>query len=148
LFLHRGILVPKDGEKSGYIGGKVCKCYFLDGSGRVNNLINPSGEGGKWIMAKYIALHTFKKSAEEFSKVLSESAAEFARATTSGETPARCIKSWNPVPYGRTDYMFCLWEADKPEDIEASLGPALDYLTLDAMQVDEIDWEQVAKAGS
>ena len=36
---------------------------------------------------------------------------------------------------------------DKPEDIEVSLGQALDYLTLDAIEVDEIDWEQMAKEG-
>jgi hypothetical protein len=74
-------------------------------------------------------------------------APEFAKAIASGQTPAKCIKSWNPIPHGRTDYMFCLWEADKPEDIEASLGQANDYLTLDVFKVDEIDWEQMAKAG-
>jgi hypothetical protein len=65
-----------------------------------------------------------------------------------GETPAKCIKTWNPFAYGRTDYIFCLWEADKPEDIEASLGDFLNYVTIDNIQVDEIDWEEVAKAGS
>ena len=98
-------------------------------------------------MAKYIALHTLKKSAEEFSAFFSEAAPEFARAMAAGETPAKCLKTWNPIPHGRTDYMFCLWEADKPEDIEATLGPVLDYLTVDNIQVDEIDWEEMAKAG-
>ena len=64
-----------------------------------------------------------------------------------GETPAKCIKTWNPIPHGRTDYIFCLWEAEKPEDIEASLGDFLNYLTVDNLQVDEIDWEEAAKAG-
>ena len=41
--------------------------------------------------------------------------------------------------------MFCLWEADKPEDIETSLGKWLDYLTVDNVKVDEIDWAEVAK---
>ena len=72
--------------------------------------------------------------------------AEFAKAVTSGQTPAKCIKTWNPTPHGRTDYVFCLWEAEKPEDVEASLGEMLEYLTADIMQVDETDWEQVAKA--
>ena len=100
-------------------------------------------------MAKYIVLHTLKKSAEELSKFMTEGSPELARAMAVGETPAKCIKTWNPIPYGRTDYMFCLWEADKSEDIEASLEQfqILDYLTCDVMQVDEIDWEQVAKAG-
>ena len=43
--------------------------------------------------------------------------------------------------------MFCLWEAEKPEDIEAGLGQANGYLTLDVFKVDEIDWAQMAKAG-
>ena len=41
--------------------------------------------------------------------------------------------------------MFCLWEGDKPEDIEATLGQLLDYLTIDNFKVDEIDWEEFAK---
>ena len=96
-------------------------------------------------MAKYIALHTLKKSAEEVMKFFNEASPEVARAMAAGETPAKCIKTWNPIPHGRTDYMFCLWEADKPEDIEATLGPFLDYLTIDNFKVDEIDWEEFAK---
>ena len=96
-------------------------------------------------MAKYIALHTLKKSAEEVMEFFAEASPEIARATAAGETPAKCIKTWNPIPHGRTDYMFCLWEADKPEDIEATLGPFLDYLTIDNFKVDEIDWEEFAK---
>ena len=99
-------------------------------------------------MAKYIALHTLKKSAEETMQMFTEAAPEMARAMAAGETPAKCIKTWNPFAYGRTDYIFCLWEADKPEDIEASLGDFLNYVTIDNIQVDEIDWEEVAKAGS
>jgi hypothetical protein len=96
-------------------------------------------------MAKYIAVHTLKKSVEEVTKAFAEAAPESARAMAAGETPAKCIKTWNPIPHGRTDYMFCLWEADKPEDIEASVGPLLDYLTIDNFKVDEIDWEEFAK---
>ena len=98
-------------------------------------------------MAKYIVVHTLKKSAEEFTAFFSQAAPEFARAMAAGETPAKCIKTWNPIPHGRTDYAFCLWEADAPEDVEASLEPTLDYLTFDIMEVDEIDWAQLAKAG-
>ena len=88
-----------------------------------------------------------KKSAEETMQVFAEAAPEMARAMAAGETPAKCIKTWNPIPHGRTDYIFCLWEAEKPEDIEASLGEFLNYVTIDNLQVDEIDWEQAAKAG-
>ena len=98
-------------------------------------------------MAKYMVLHTLKKSVEEVSQFLSAVAAEVAQVTAAGEAPAKCIKTWNPIPHGRTDYVFCLWEADKPEDIEAGLEDAIDYLTWDIIQVDEIDWEQMAKAG-
>jgi len=105
-----------------------------------------SGKEGD-IMAKYIAVHTLKKSDEETRKAVAEAAPEMARAMAAGETPAKCIKTWNPIPHGRTDYIFCLWEAEKPEDIEASLGDFLNYITIDNLQVDEIDWEEAAKAG-
>ena len=98
-------------------------------------------------MGKYIVLHTLKKSVEEFSKFFSEGSPELARAMAAGETPAKCLKTWNPIPHGRTDYVFCLWEADKPEDVKASLEQVVDYLTADIMQVDEIDWGEMAKAG-
>jgi hypothetical protein len=96
-------------------------------------------------MAKYIALHTLKVSGEEMTKGFNEIAPKFAKAMAAGETPAKCYKTWNPIPHGRTDYMFCLWEADKPEDIETTLGQFLDYLTVDNIKVDEIDWEEFAK---
>ena len=79
------------------------------------------------------------------TKYFTENAAEFAKAQASGDAPAKCHKTWNPIPYGRTDYMFCLWEADKPEDIETTLGGFLDYLTVDNIEVDEIDWEEFVK---
>jgi len=99
-------------------------------------------------MAKYIVLHTLKKSAEEVTNVLSAGALEFARAMAAGKTPCKCLKTWSPVAHGRTDYIFCLWEADKPEDIEATIKKfgLLEYFTLDSMQVDETDWGQLAKS--
>ena len=48
-------------------------------------------------MAKYIALHTLKKSAEETMNAFTEAAPEMARALASGEPPAKCIKTWNPI---------------------------------------------------
>ena len=96
-------------------------------------------------MDKYIAVHTLKKSPEEVMEFFTEAAPEVARAMAAGETPAKCIKTWNPLPHGRTNYVFCLWEADKPEDIVTSLGEWLDYLTVDNVKVDEIDWAEFAK---
>ena len=96
-------------------------------------------------MAQYIAVHTLKKSVEEVMNAFTEGSPQLARAMAAGETPAKCLKTWNPIPHGRTDYIFCLWEADKPEDIEASLGQMLDYVTVDNFLVDEIDWEEFAK---
>lgn len=99
-------------------------------------------------MAKYIAVHTLKKSIEEVSDFFNAGAPEFARAMAAGETPCKCLKSWSPFAHGRTDYSFCLWEADKPEDIEATLVKFgfLEYLTVDSLQVDETDWAQLANS--
>ena len=96
-------------------------------------------------MAKYIAVHTLKKSPDDVNNAFAELAPKFAKAQAAGENPAKCYKTWNPLPHGRTDYMFCLWEADKPEDIEATLGEFLEYLTVDNLKVDEVDWEEFAK---
>ena len=100
-------------------------------------------------MAKYLVLHTLKKSVEEVNNALNAGAPEMARAMAAGETPCKCIKTWSPLAYGRSDYMFCLWDADKPEDVEASISALglMEYFTIDSMQVDEIDWAQMALAG-
>ena len=94
-------------------------------------------------MAKYFAFHTLKKSSEEVSNALNQGAPEI-------ETPCKCLKTWTPLPHGREDYLFCLWEADKVEEVEATIRSfgLLEYFTLDSMQVDEIDWGELAKAGS
>lgn len=98
-------------------------------------------------MAKYIAFHTLKKSADEFLKAITAGSAGIAQAMAAGKTPARCLKTWNPIPHGRTDYVFCLWEADKAEDVVATIEQFRlhDYLTVDNMKVDEIDWPEMAK---
>jgi hypothetical protein len=98
-------------------------------------------------MAKYFALHTLKKSGEEVSNALNAGAAEIAQAMAAGQTPARCIKTWSPIPHGREDYLFCLWEANSGRDVESTIESFgfLEYFTLDAMQVDEIDWGELAK---
>jgi len=70
---------------------------------------------------------------------------KLAKAMAEGQTPAKCLKSWNPLPHGNTDTFICLWEADNPDDISATLGAEmLTMLTCDPMQVDEIDWAKVA----
>ena len=97
-------------------------------------------------MAQYMVVHSLKVSADQFSQAMADdSMPEFAKAMFAGETPAKCLKSWNPIPYGNTDTFICLWEADKEEDIEATLGPdMLSLITCDPMEVDEIEWAQIA----
>lgn len=97
-------------------------------------------------MAKWIAVHTLKKSPGEVMNAMTNNSPAFARAMAAGETPAKCIYTWNPLPHGRKDYMFCLWEAENPKDIETTLGGFLDYLTVDSLKVDEIVWEDFAKS--
>jgi hypothetical protein len=65
-----------------------------------------------------------------------------------GQTPAKCLKTWNPMAHGRADYIFCLWDAEKAGDIEAVLSESgmAEYITSDLMAVDEIDWPQLAQA--
>ena len=63
--------------------------------------------------------------------------------------PAKCLKTWNPMAHDRADYIFCLWDAEKAEDIEAVLSESgmAEYITSDLMAVDELDWAQLAQAG-
>jgi hypothetical protein len=99
-------------------------------------------------MAQYFALHTQKKDPKKFADFFGANAPRYATTMAAGKVPAKCIKTWNPMGYGRNDYVFCLWEAQKPADIEATLREfgLLDYLTADILKVDEIDWAQLAKA--
>ena len=73
-------------------------------------------------MAKYIAMHALKKSSDEVMTVIAQASPEFARTMAANKAPAKCLKTWNPIPHGRTDYLICLWEADKAEDINISLA--------------------------
>ena len=90
--------------------------------------------------------NSLKASVEEFSSVMeSEGTMELAKAMATGQTPAKCLKSWNPLPYGNDNMFIRLWEPDNPSDIEATLGhDMLAMITCDPMEVDEIDWAQVA----
>jgi len=99
-------------------------------------------------MSHYIVLHTPIGSPEETAAALSdEKVARFAQANASGQFPAQCLKTWNPMPHGRSEYMFCLWEGDSPEDVRSSIEEAglSQILTADIMQVSEIDWFQLTR---
>ncbi len=97
-------------------------------------------------MNKYIAVHTHKTTAEQTWKFLMEAGPDLALAMEQGKTPARCLTTWNPHPYGRDDLAFCLWEAEKPEDIITTLGQMNELITTDLLRVDEIPWTELAKA--
>ncbi len=97
-------------------------------------------------MKKYIAVHTYKTTPEQTWTKLGEVANELALAMDAGKTPARCLKTWNPFPQGRRDLAFCLWEADKPEDIITTLGDLMEHITADLLPVDEIDWAEMTVA--
>jgi hypothetical protein len=97
-------------------------------------------------MKKYIALHTYKTTPEQTWKLLGEVANDLALAMDEGKTPARCLKTWNPFPHGRRDLAFCLWEAEKPEDIITTLGALMNHITADLLPVDEIDWAELTLA--
>ena len=97
-------------------------------------------------MSLYMVVHGLKIDAGQFSAAMqSDDVGKLAKAMAEGQTPAKCLKSWNPLPHGNTDTFICLWEVDNPDDISATLGAEmLTMLTCDPMQVDEIDWAKVA----
>ena len=97
-------------------------------------------------MTRYFVLHRLKKSAEEVSNALSQALPDIARAMAAGETSCVCRKTWSPLAHGREDYLFWLWDAASPQDIEDTIDSfgLLDYFTLDSMQVDESDWKKLA----
>ena len=97
-------------------------------------------------MAKYFAMHTYLREPEAGWAFFGEGAPALAAAMEAGQTPAKCLKTWNPFAHGRAEYIFCLWEGEKVEDIEAIIRDSGlgDYITVDVMPVDEIDWAQLA----
>jgi hypothetical protein len=97
-------------------------------------------------MNKYIAVHHHKKSADETWKVFSEGGPAMALAMKQGKTLAICRKTWDPHLLGRPEVAFCLWEAEKPEDVITTLGALNNYITTDLIPVNEIDWEELAQA--
>jgi hypothetical protein len=98
-------------------------------------------------MATFFVLHGYKTNPETAWGALGAVAPGAAVTMAAGLAPAKCIKTWNPLPHGRSEFMFCLWEAEKPDDVLAAMRQfgMLDHLTADVMAVDEIDWAQVAQ---
>lgn len=97
-------------------------------------------------MAKYFALHTPIGNPAAGWEFFGKGAPALAAAMAAGQTPAKCLKTWSSYNYGRVDYTFCLWEAEKPEDILSVLHDSglANYVTVDVMPVDEIDWAELA----
>ena len=78
----------------------------------------------EYAMAQDIVVHTLKTPADQFSQAREDDLIpEFAKTMHAGETPVKCMKSWNPIPLGNADTFVCLWEANDEEDIAATLGP-------------------------
>jgi hypothetical protein len=97
-------------------------------------------------MQKYIAVHTYKTTAAATWAKLGEIAPSMALAMDEGRVPARCLITWNPYTHGRDDMAFCLWEAEKPEDVITSLGELNKLITTDLLAVDEIAWSDITTA--
>ncbi len=98
-------------------------------------------------MAMYFALHTPIGDPAAGWEFFSKGAPVLAAAMAAGQVPAKALTTWNPFAYGRGDYVFCLWEAEKPEDVMTVLRDSglTNYVTVDLMQVDAIDWGELAK---
>ena len=98
-------------------------------------------------MAKFFVLHKTVGDPKAGWETFGKNAPALAAAMAAGKLPAKCLKTWNPYAFGRSDMIFCLWEAEKFEDVEASLREAGFYniVTSDVMPVVEIDWAQMAE---
>jgi len=99
-------------------------------------------------MAIYFTFHRLKKPGQEVASALIRGMPAMSRAMAAGETPCTCLKTWSPLAHGREDYLFSLWEADSPQDVEATIESFgfLEYFTLDTMRVDEVDWRTLAES--
>jgi hypothetical protein len=99
-------------------------------------------------MAMYFALHTPVGDPAAGWEFFTKGAPVLAAAMAAGQMPAKALTTWSPFAYGRVDYVLCLWEAEKPEDVMTVIFDSglADYVTTDLMQVDAIDWGELAKA--
>jgi hypothetical protein len=102
-------------------------------------------------MALFLVLHTIKTSPEEYAAFATpEVTVSFAQAMASGQTPARCLKTWDSMRWGIIDPSYCLWEAESADDIQATLDSTglLNHLTADIRPVEETDWAAIAASAS
>ena len=97
-------------------------------------------------MEKYFVLHKPIGDPAVGMAFFQKMAPGLAADMAAGKVPARALKTWNPIPFGRVDYVFCLWEADRIEDIEAVLADSglATIVSADIMQVAEVDWQELA----
>lgn len=100
-------------------------------------------------MTKYIALHRTIGDPKAGWETFGQVAPKLADDMAAGKTVAKLLKTWNPYAYGRNDFIFCLWEAEKIEDVETVLRDYGFYtlVSSDVMPVAEIDWAELAKGG-
>jgi hypothetical protein len=78
-------------------------------------------------IAMYSALHTPTGDPAVGWEFFVKGAPALAAAMTASRTPAKALTTWSPAAYGRNDYDFRLWEAERPEDVmsvihESDLG--------------------------
>ena len=99
-------------------------------------------------MPKFMVVHTHTRPAEEFAAAFTpEALQQMAVQFTSQPGESTCTVSWNPMPHGRGEQMFCLWEGPSAEAVRQALTEhGMDvWFTHDIQQVDEIDWGQLAQ---
>ena len=99
-------------------------------------------------MALFFALHTHIGDPAAGWEFFAQNAPALAAAMEAGQMPAKAITTYNPAAYGRPEYVFCLWEAANAEDVMTVLQESglADIVTTDLMQVDAIDWKELAEA--
>lgn len=99
-------------------------------------------------MALFFALHTPIGDPAAGWEFFATNAPALAAAMEAGRMPAKAITTYNPAAYGRPEFVFCLWEAANAEDVMTVLQESglADIVTTDLMQVDAIDWKELAKA--
>lgn len=99
-------------------------------------------------MALFFALDTPVGDPAAGWEFFAKEAPALAAAMEAGQMPAKAITTWNPSAYGRFDYVFCLWEAQRPEDVMTVLRESglANIVTTDLMEVDAVDWKELAQA--
>jgi hypothetical protein len=98
-------------------------------------------------VAKYFVVHSYIKDPATTWSFFGQGAPGLAKEMAAGKTPAKCLMTWNPWAHGRGEHVFCLWEANNPQDIDVVLKDSgmAEYISSDIMAVDEIDWAHLAR---